>query len=70
MIDGPALDGVVEGRPPNARYDARLEESATNGVTGNSPKPTREVSLYQFLDPQDLFPVYSDQLPAGVRRHR
>ncbi len=50
MTDGPALDGVVEGRRPNACPDARLEGSATNGVSGNSPKPTREVSLYQLLD--------------------
>ena len=36
--------------PSNARPDARLAGSATNGVAGNSPKPTREVSLYQLLD--------------------
>ncbi len=38
-----------------------------NGRCQGSLKPPREIPVYEILDLQDVFPVYSDQLPANVR---
>ena len=40
------------------------------GSPKNSLKPTREIPAYKALDLQDVFPIYSEQLPAYLRLHR